>query len=329
MSSPLSLPVSRPSQKSGKAGPNKSRKILIVKTGFSEVLDMGISTTVSLGDVLACTSLLHLFKDDEVTWVTSWAARQLLLDNPWIAKLLIFGTDALREISGQSFDILVNLEKDNGLCTFLNHVQAKERFGFYFSDEIHDIVTFKRSTRYLLVGQENQKGLNKNSYEVLYETVGQQWQGQAAILPRRMRRPEKFDIGFNHAVGTKWPTKAWPMERWKQLEKLLKKDFSVSWQQGFQDLSLYMDWIDSCRLIVTSDSLGQVVAHAFGKKVITLYGSTNYKRMERVPHIRVIPSGSKCAFMPCYLPVCKNDKFCMDEISAQRVADECREFLSP
>ena len=55
-----------------------SRKVLIIKTGFSEFLDRGISTTVSLGDVLICTSLLHLYKQDEVTWVTDWMARRLL-----------------------------------------------------------------------------------------------------------------------------------------------------------------------------------------------------------------------------------------------------------
>ena len=71
------------------------RKVLIIKTGFSEFLDRGISTTVSLGDVLICTSLLHLYKKDEVTWVTDWQARQLLKDNPFIKNLLIFGTKTL------------------------------------------------------------------------------------------------------------------------------------------------------------------------------------------------------------------------------------------
>ena len=78
----------------------KPRKVLIIKTGFSEFLDRGISTTVSLGDVLICTSLLHLYKKDEVTWVTDWQARQLLQKNPYIHQLLIFGTKALESFEG-------------------------------------------------------------------------------------------------------------------------------------------------------------------------------------------------------------------------------------
>ena len=74
------------------------RKILIIKTGFSEFLDRGISTTVSLGDVLICTSLLHLYKRDEVTWVTDWQARQLLANNPYIHHLLIYGSKTLENL---------------------------------------------------------------------------------------------------------------------------------------------------------------------------------------------------------------------------------------
>ena len=43
----------------------------------------------------------------------------------------------------------------------------------------------------------------------------------------------------------------------------------ISWQQGHKNLSKYIDWINSCRLIVTCDSLGQAVAQALGKKVVT------------------------------------------------------------
>src|SRR5689334_7625229 len=104
------------------------RRILIIKTGFSEVLDLGISTIVSLGDVLICTSILHRFKNDHVAWITSWKARQLLSRNPYIDKLLIFGPDALKEIAGKSYDILINLEKHIGICAHLRTIKAKKHF---------------------------------------------------------------------------------------------------------------------------------------------------------------------------------------------------------
>ncbi len=303
------------------------RKILIVKTGFSEFLDLGISTTVSLGDVLICTSLLHLYAKDNVTWVTDWQARQLLKGNPLIKRLLIFGTPALEALTQETFDVLINLEKDSGICVFLNRVQAQKKYGFFFNDRNYRIEPRKRSTQYLLAGQENHKDIQKNALEILYETVGQQWRGQGLILPARRKTKIKYDVGFNHAVGTKWPTKAWPMDHWKSLEKILSARYSLSWQQGHKNLMKYIDWINSCRLVVTSDSLGQAIGQALGKKVVTLYGPTNYLRMQGIPGVTVVPSTLKCPYMPCYMPVCGFDKFCMDYISPERVANVCGGLL--
>ena len=306
---------------------SEPRKVLIIKTGFSEFLDRGISTTVSLGDVLICTSLLHLYKEDEVTWITDWQARQLLKNNPYVSQLLIFGPSAFKSISQQSFDILINLEKDIGICTFLNQVTAKKKYGFYFSEKSHCIMPHRRSTQYLLAGQENHRDIQKNALEILYETVGEQWDGQGLILQPPKRKKIKYDVGFNHAVGSKWPTKAWAADHWKALENILSERHTISWQQGHKDLTKYIEWVASCRLIVTSDSLGQAVGQALGKKVITLYGPTNYLRMQGVPNVEVVPSTLKCPHMPCYLPVCKFDKFCMDYISPERVANICQEYL--
>jgi len=44
-------------------------KALIIKLGYSETLDKGISTTTSLGDVLRTAVILNFFKDDDVSWL--------------------------------------------------------------------------------------------------------------------------------------------------------------------------------------------------------------------------------------------------------------------
>lgn len=303
------------------------RKILIIKTGFSEFLDREISTTISLGDVLICTTVLHLYKNDRVTWVTSFKGSPLLKDNPYIDELLIFGPDTLKKITRRPFDVLVNLEKDIGICTYLDQIHAKKKYGFYFNNRIHDISTYKSSARYLLTGQEHHRYIHKNALELLFETLGGRWQGQSPILGRKTEAQEKYDIGFNFSVGPKWPTKAWPMKKWKELEGLLKNEFSVSWQQGHKNISRYIDWVASCKVIVTSDSLGQIVGQALGKKVISLYGPTNYLRMTGIKNIHIIPSTLKCPFAPCYSSICKYNRFCMDYVSPSKVAAECRRLL--
>ncbi len=303
------------------------KRILIIKAGFSEFLDKGISTTVSLGDVLFCTAILPLYKHDHVTWVTAWAAKDLLRGNPLIKELLIFGPKMFEEIKNREFDVLINLEKDIGICTYISQVKAKKRYGFYFHERSHEISTYRKSTKYLLAGQENHRYIDHNLFEILYETVGKKWRGQGPVLKTKKHKKEKYDIGFNHAVGAKWPTKAWPENYWKELESKLESDFKISWQQGFSNLKKYMQWLSSCKVIVTSDSLGQILGQALGKKVISLYGPTDYRRVRGIPNIFPIPAKSACPHLPCYLLTCKYERFCMNEITPQEVAAACRKVL--
>ncbi len=304
------------------------RNILVIKTGFSELLDRGISITVSLGDVLMCTALLHYFQDDRVTWVTSWEARWLLQGNPMIHELLFFGPRTLNQVSGSSYDIMVNLEKDIGICTFLSNVKAKKKYGFYFNERSYSISTRRKIDQYLLAGQENHRHINKSFLEILAETVEQNWEGQGPILPPNGKVRERYDVGFNYAVGSKWPTKAWPKKHWQKLEKLLGKKYRISWQKGHRDLRRYTEWIGQCRILVTSDSLGQAIGQALGKNVVSLFGPTNDHRMRKIHNVTVIPSPLKCPFRPCYLPYCKHKDFCMDEISPAVVASTCERLLS-
>ena len=44
-------------------------------------------------------------------------------------------------------------------------------------------------------------------------------------------------------------------------------------------------------------------------------------------NVTVVPSTLKCPHMPCYMPVCRFDKFCMDYISPEKVANVCERLL--
>lgn len=117
------------------------------------------------------------------------------------------------------------------------------------------------------------------------------------------------------------------MTNWKKLNSVLQKKYKTTWQKGHTNIFKYIDWIDSCQVIVTSDSLGQAIGHALGKQVVTLYGPTNYRRMQGVKNITVIPSSLKCPYMPCFLPVCQNDEFCMEHIEVGRVVAVCERLF--
>ena len=105
--------------------------------------------------------------------------------------------------------------------------------------------------------------------------IGRRWtESDEYVVSYQPKSAVKYDIGFNWVVGTKWLNKAWPKSHWKKLEGLLKRNYSISWQEGLGDLFEYMDWIHSCHLIVTNDSLGMHLAIALKKKVVVFFGPT-------------------------------------------------------
>ncbi len=53
-------------------------KILIIKLGYSETIDIEISRSTSLGDVLRTSVILYPFAGDHVTWLVDEAAYPLL-----------------------------------------------------------------------------------------------------------------------------------------------------------------------------------------------------------------------------------------------------------
>src|SRR3989344_103664 len=96
----------------------RKEKILIIKTGYSEFLDKEANLRkVSLGDVLRTTPLLHLYKNDYVTWVSDREAFPLLENNPYINRLLPLDfTTAMHLLDEEEFDTVINLEKNYDIC---------------------------------------------------------------------------------------------------------------------------------------------------------------------------------------------------------------------
>jgi heptosyltransferase-2 len=82
------------------------RKVLIHKTGRRETFAPSEVSLPSLGDVVRATVLLHAFRDDDVTWVTSPEAMPLLADHPAIARLVAEG----ESLSPDDHDLVLDLE---------------------------------------------------------------------------------------------------------------------------------------------------------------------------------------------------------------------------
>jgi heptosyltransferase II len=304
-------------------------KILIIKLGYSETLDSRLGKVSSLGDVLRTTVVLHLFKEDAVTWLVDEKAYPLLKENKYIKSLLVYNNKSAQALQRQEFDKVVNFEKDSKVCRLSDSIKAVNHFGFRFDEETKSIHYYPGTEKAFEICNNIQEKKEHRNYwqEVIMEMAGFVWQGQEYILGYTPRTEVKYDIGLNWAVGEKWPNKAWPKEGWDKLACLIKDRYTYSWQKGLRDIYEYIDWINSCRLLVSADSLGQHIALALKKKVLILYGPTNPEETYLYGLGDKILPQRRYPCMPCLNNKCIREESCMSGISPQRVMNRIEELL--
>jgi len=305
------------------------QKVLIIKIGFSEVLDNRIDETISLGDVFRCTAILHLFKEDRITWLAARESAPLLINNPYLERVLTYDLSTVLQLQAEHFDTIVNLEKVPGICALTDAIKAWKKFGFRFDPIKGHAEAYLGAQETLELSSNTQvkKKNGTNSFlQNLFQIVGATWKGEEYVLGYQPKSKEVYDLGFNTHVGSKWPSKGWSTEHWEKLEKMVEKDYSISWQKGLNNLFEYMDWINSCRVIITNDSLGLHLALALKKKVIALFGPTFSNELYMFNRGIAIDTDNKRDCIPCMKPTCTYKKQCMDYIRPEAVFEKIKEL---
>ncbi|MEE9614234.1 MAG: glycosyltransferase family 9 protein [Thermodesulfobacteriota bacterium] len=297
-------------------------RVLIIKLGYSETLVGEISRKTSLGDVLRSTVLLSRYGDAHVTWLVDEQAMPLLRGNPHIDRLLPYDLTTVLQLQAEKFDTVINLEKVAGVCALADGLEAWRRYGFRFDPEDGTANAYDGSQHALELCQNTRDKLESGRYweEVLFEMVGAEWKGEMPTLGYEPRSEVSFDIGFNHHVGDKWPIKAWPAEHWKELEKLIGGNYTVSWQEGLDSIEEYIEWINSLKLLVTNDSLGLHIAHALGKKTVAIFGPTLSNEVYVKDGVKLLPEPvPEC--LPCMSTTCIKERTCLYDVTPAAVLD--------
>ena len=269
-----------------------------------------------MGDVLRTTSILWRFQDNDVTWITEKASLPLLKNNLFIKSIIaVSGVSNTKDLV---FDELYNFDEDKKACLLAMNINARRKKGYGLKDDSY--FPFDSDSRYYYELSKNDElkfKLNKKTYQqIIFEMAGFQWKGEDYILGYKPKSKIQYRVGINYLVGEKFPNKAWP--HWKELMGLLD---SVSSQREFRTLEEYIDWINSCRIIVTGDSLGMHIALALKKKVIVLMGCTSWYEIETYSRGIILKSQFPCS--PCYKRNrCNVAPSCMDLITPERVYSE-------
>lgn len=310
----------------------RKHRVLILKMGYSETLDPDMSGVVSLGDILRTTVVLHAFPPDqyEVTWLVDAKGVDLLKGNTHIHRILTVNPFTPFHLMSEWFDVVINFEKDPGICALVDKISAWRRYGFRFDHVSREAHAYDHSTHALNMSKDVgfKRQQSKDWSTMLYEMLGLEYRGEQYMLGYQPKTGACHDVGLNHQVGGKFPIKRWPDPNWQMLHDRLAPFLQVSWQQGMDNIESYIDWINSCRLIVTNDSLGLHIAHALGKKVIALFGPTKANEVEdHQDTVKIIPDVSwPC--IPCLGKSCSNGQgYCMDHIALDTVVSTVEKLL--
>lgn len=316
--------------KTTSAAADSRKRILIIKPGYSETLDPDDSGVVSLGDILRTTVILHLFPSDQnhVTWLVDQKGIPLLKGNSYIHRLLTVNSFTPHLLLSEWFDIVVNFEKEPGICAVSDRIPAWRRYGFRLDPQSHSAVAYDYSDEALSFTTDStaKRKKIKSWSDVLYEMLGHKYAGQPYLLGYHHKSEIRYDVGLNHLIGKKFPLKRWPEAQWKSLYEKLSPQYSVCWQQGDNDIDDYIEWIASCRVIVTNDSLGLHIALALGKPVVALFGPTISTEVAGDHLIKIMPPLDwDC--IPCMESFCPKAEPCITHISVESVRNAIGDLL--
>lgn len=274
----------------------------------------------NLGDLLRSTVLLKCIGDDFI-WLTDTRGKGLL-DKFIISEKIFVIEDGLADLSFHQSLEIYNL--DNYIADIDLFRTLKGSWHGYLWNGRNEVIPENDLIK-AIQPYSTGKELNCSWQEAFIKGLGFEWccQDYADVL---CLTPEIVDVGLNWNVHLKWTSKQWLRSSWEELyNTLIKKGITVSWQVGLDDFNKYVNWISSCRIIVTCDTLGLHLASALRKQVIAIVGATeNYEcSYRRISFIK--PTPRDC--MPCNKPVCDKVVKCIDEIDVSMVLERIDKYL--
>ncbi|MFH1338766.1 MAG: glycosyltransferase family 9 protein [Candidatus Omnitrophota bacterium] len=215
----------------------QGKKILIIKLAAT-------------GDVLRTTPVLRGIKRKYprsfITWITEREAVDLLKDNNYIDRLLVYGLPDVERLKVERFDVLICLDKEIEAIVLANQVKAKKKFGFGFDPRTGNAVPFNRESGYaweLGLSDELKFKKNEKSYpQIIFEMAKLRYDNDEYILniseTDRIYAQDLLNrtgvpgtspiVGLNTGAGSRFANKAWTERGFAELIRLIRADTDAS-----------------------------------------------------------------------------------------------------
>jgi len=315
-----------------------NKKILIIKLG-------------AMGDVIRTTPLMvklkELHPNSHFTWLT--LSPDILPDDQID---IIYKADAIAffNLTHESFDIAINLDKEEEACKLLSAVNSKEKYGFTWEND-HISCATEAAKHKLLTGLFDQLSIqNTKSYlEEIFEICHLKFNYEPYLIPLDQQLSEKWKnnfqtlttkkiIGLNTGCGPRWNTRLWPISYWEQLANLLieanyfpvflggelehSKNLELSkstgaYYPGHYSLKEFIALSSQVDLVLTQVSMMLHIATALQKKLILMNNIFNKHEFELYGRGEIIGPPEECICF--YGNTCKKGTSCMNEITPEMV----------
>jgi len=220
--------------------------------------------------VLQATPLLRVLADHEVTWVTSRAAAPLLWSNPLIERIVTPTRQARTALGRERFDLVVNLDATPGSCALADRVRARRHAGYTWDAGLGR--AHVRPTPTL-----GKPFLGRTYQDWLFALIDRPWSGERYVLGYRSLSQVRFDVGLNHLPAGGNPRQTWPASAWLALRRRLALRFAITLPVAGRGMLDFIDWVHSCRTVVTLNGLGLHAALAVGTRPVALLSPTDAK----------------------------------------------------
>ncbi|MDH3268558.1 MAG: glycosyltransferase family 9 protein, partial [Ignavibacteria bacterium] len=293
-----------------------------------------------------------------IEWCTRKNSIELFKNNLLVDEVITVEEDALFRISAEEYDFVINLDTSKLSSAIASNAFAKEKFGFILNKKGYVEANSSAAQQWLEMSAfDDVKIANKKSYQqMMYEILSLDLPIEPPMIDISDKEREKISprefvknldrkktvIGLNVGVGTKWPSKGWPLKRWQDIIKKLvskkynlillggpeevgiikqlKKDFNYVIDTGCDNSLLeFAAIVDLCDLVITADTLALHIATALQKKIIALFGPTSANEIELYGKGIKLSSQDGCN---CYYrKYCTEDVSCMEKISHEMVLE--------
>ena len=339
----------------------REKKILAVKLG-------------AMGDLILAVPSFRMIRDRfpeaSLSLLTDKKLAPLVAQAPTLNEVIPVDREKLanpfyllktaKRLRREGFDISVDFQnsKWTHLAVFLALVRERfgfqrGRFGFLLNrpERNFDVAEPPVRNQFRILSKLGVRKLEE-SLELWPDPEAEEraagWFSQGAEIPGQKK------IGLVVGSSPSWPTKRWPLERFRALTELLIQEAGcrvvligsgedAAWMKGFPfpaseavlDLvgkTSLMDLVSVVKrldVLVTGDTAPLHVAGAFKTKIVALFGPTSPARhMPPASHAVVLTRQLPC--QPCYRGTCRNPEklACLNHISVEEVYQAVKRQLA-